>query len=62
MVHASLGAIELLCVDLAVLVGLRFDVGRIVSHITRVLVSPAPRSSSSDGSTEGQQSEKAGKV
>ena len=56
------GAIEFLCVDVAVLVGLWRGVGRIVSCITRVFALPAPRASSSSGSTEGQQSEKNGKI
>jgi GPI ethanolamine phosphate transferase 3 subunit O len=40
-----LGAVELLCVDVAVLVGLWLGVGRIVSRITRVFALPAPRTS-----------------
>ena len=54
-----LGAVELVCVDVTVLVGLWLGVGRIVSRITRMFELPAPRASSS-GSTEGQQSEKSG--
>ena len=47
-----LGAVELICVDVAVLVGLWLGVGRIVSRITRVFTFPAagaaaPRTSSS---------------
>ena len=54
-----LGATELLCKDLAVLVwlGCGSFVGCVVSRITRVFGLPAPRSSSGDGSTEKQQSE-----
>jgi hypothetical protein len=54
-----LGATELLCMDLAVLVSLGCGsfVGRVASRITRVFGLPAPRSSSCDGSTEEQQSE-----
>jgi len=35
-----LGAVELICVDVAVLVGLWLGVGRIVSRITRVFALP----------------------
>ena len=45
-----LGAIELLCVDVVVLVGLWLGVGRIVGRITRVFAFPAPRAG---GTTEG---------
>ena len=38
-----LGAVELLCVDFVVLVGLWLGVGRIVSRITRVFELPAPK-------------------
>jgi phosphatidylinositol glycan class O len=38
-----LGAIELLCVDVVMLVGLWLGVGRIVGRITRVFAFPAPR-------------------
>ena len=45
-----LGAIELICVDVAMLVGLWLGVGRIVSRITRVFALPtAPRASSRPG-------------
>jgi phosphatidylinositol glycan class O len=37
-----LGAVELLCVDVAVLVGLWLGVGRIVGRITRMFALPAP--------------------
>jgi phosphatidylinositol glycan class O len=58
-----LGAVELLCVDVAVLVGLWLGVGRIVSRITRVFALPPPRANSSGGPTEGQsQSEKNGRT
>ena len=57
-----LGTIEFLYVDIAVLVGLWLGVGRIVSRITRVYALPAPRASSSGGSTEGQQLEQNGKI
>ena len=54
-----LGATELVCKDVAVLVWLGCGslVGCVVSRITRVFVLSAPRSSSGDGSTEEQQSE-----
>jgi phosphatidylinositol glycan class O len=47
-----LGAIELICVDVAVLVGLWLGVGRIVSRISRVFALPeaGPRASSSSKS------------
>ena len=48
-----LGAVELICVDVAVLVGLLVGVARIVSRITRVFALPAPappRASSSSRS------------
>jgi hypothetical protein len=46
------GAVELICMDVAVLVGLWLGVGRIVSRITRVFALPAaaPRASSSSRS------------
>jgi phosphatidylinositol glycan class O len=53
-----LGAVELVCVDVAVLVGLWLGVGRIVGRITRVFALPeaapaaAPRASSSSRSEE----------
>jgi phosphatidylinositol glycan class O len=50
-----LGAVELLCVDVVVLVGLWLGVGRIVKRITRVFELPAPKAGSSGGSTDGQQ-------
>jgi len=53
-----LGAVELLCVDIAVLVGLWLGVGRIVSRITRVFALPPPSASSKSGSNAGQPSEK----
>ena len=58
-----LGAIELLCVDLAVLVGLWLGVGRIVSRITRMFSLPVPgpappSTSASGGVAEGQSPEK----
>jgi GPI ethanolamine phosphate transferase 3 subunit O len=43
-----LGAIELICVDVAVLVGLWLGVGRIISRIARVFaLTAAPGASSS---------------
>jgi GPI ethanolamine phosphate transferase 3 subunit O len=54
-----LGVVELICVDVAVLLGLWPGFGRIVSRITRVFASPAaPRASSSSRSSVRQQSEK----
>ena len=55
--RCMLGAVELLCVEL--IAGSWFDVGQILSRITGVFAFPAPPSSS-DGSTQGQQSEKNG--
>ena len=52
------GAVELICVDVAVLVGSWFGVGQVVSASAL----PAPTASSSSGSTEGQQSEKNGLI
>ena len=50
--RCMLGAVELICVDVAVLVGLWLGVARIVSRITRVLTLPAlgPKASSSSSS------------
>jgi len=49
-----LGAVELLCVDFAVLGGLWLGVGRIVTRITRMFALPAPTRSTSGGPVEGQ--------
>jgi phosphatidylinositol glycan class O len=53
-----LGAVELLCVDVAVLGGLWLGVGRVVTRITRMFALPAPGASASPGSgtAEGQRS------
>lgn len=53
-----LGAVELLCVDIAVLAGLWPGVGRVVTRINRMfaLPAPAPVTSASGGAAEGQQS------
>jgi phosphatidylinositol glycan class O len=49
-----LGAVELLCVDVAVLAGLWLGVGRIVARITRMFALRAPTASTSSGPVEGQ--------
>ena len=46
-----LGAVELICVDVAVLVGLWLGVGRIISRITRVFALPAPGPEASSSSS-----------
>jgi len=48
-----LGAVELLCVDFAVLGGLWLGVGRIVTRITRMFALRAPTASTSSGPVEG---------
>ncbi|KAF8497615.1 hypothetical protein F5888DRAFT_1803614 [Russula emetica] len=58
-----LGAVELICADVAVLVGMWLGVGRIISRITRVFAFPAaPRASSSNRSKARQQSEESPKL
>jgi len=50
------GAVELLCVDVVMFVGLWLGVGQIVSRITRMFVLPERNaSSSSRTAAEGQQ-------
>jgi len=49
-----LGAVELLCVDFAVLGGLWLGVGPIVTRITRMFALPAPTASARRGPVEGQ--------
>jgi GPI ethanolamine phosphate transferase 3 subunit O len=51
-----LGAVELLCVDIAVLAGLWLGVGRVVTRINRMfaLPAPAPSTSTSSRGAEGQ--------
>ena len=49
-----LGAVELLCVDIAVLAGLWLGVGRVVTRINRMFALPAPGASASSGAAEGQ--------
>ena len=50
------GAVELLCVDVAMFVGLWLGIGQIVSHITRMFALPEQSaSSSSRTAAEGQQ-------
>ena len=49
-----LGAIELLCIDLAVLGGLWLSVGRVVTQITCMFTLPTPTASTSSGPVEGQ--------
>ena len=51
-----LGAVELLCVDIAVLTGLWLGVGRVVTRITRMFALPAPGATGSSGPAEGRQS------
>jgi len=49
-----LGAVELLCIDLAVLGGLWLGVGRVVTRITRMFALSTPTASTSSGPVEGQ--------
>src|SRR5260221_13279304 len=49
-----LGAVELLCVDIALLGGLWLGVGRIITRITRMFARPAPTAGTSSGPVEGQ--------
>ena len=49
-----LGAVELLCVDVAVLGGLWLGVGRILTRISRMFSLPAPTTGTSSGHVEGQ--------
>ena len=51
-----LGAVELLCVDIAVLTGLWLGVGRVVTRITRMFALPAPGATGSSGAAEGRRS------
>jgi len=48
------GAVELLCVDIAVLGGLWLGVSRIATRITRMFALPAQTASMSSGPVEGQ--------
>ena len=50
--------VEPLCMEVAVIVGSWFSVGQVVSHFSRASALPPPMASSSDGCTEGHQSEK----